>query len=1311
MRKILSFILALVLLTSSAVAMAAPEKELDRYLVDVEEVNMLPDKAEKINLVDILGNEDENVRVIVQLKDEPAIFKVGRSIEKYAELSESTKANLEKNVLDSQSSLEKELSTEGIHMDVLNRVTVAANAFSAKVKVSDIEKIQDNPNVKGVFISNEYNRPEAPQMVTSHDMIGSYYAWDTKGYKGENMVVAIVDTGIDPSHKDMNISDGVDVKLDKRMVSALQLPGTYRTNKVPYGYNYFDQDQDILDVDYRSHGMHVAGTVGANGEIKGVAPEAQLLAMKVFSKDPDFPSTYDDIYMKAIDDAIKLGVDVINMSLGSSASFYIPNSAMDEMITNARKHGVIFSISAGNSAHSTNGFSNSYPDRKNPDIGMIGAPSLNKDSISVASIENTHSQVNYIAYGENKKAPYSLAGSIPLAGKFAEPLEYVFVGFGHPADFEGKDLNGKVALISRGEITFTDKITNAENAGAAVAIVFNNAGNELINMAYPDEGIIPAAFIGNTYGVELKALENKLMSFPEGLVASPNPNAWKMAGSTSWGTTPTLDMKPEITTPGGQIFSTLEGDRYGMMSGTSMAAPHLSGGGALVLQYLKNEYPNMRTEEISEFSKVLLMNTAIPVIDPYGEFYSPRRQGAGLMNLPGALTTPVTVVNKADDEAKVQLGDFSSKVFNINLLATNHSNEPVDYDIEVDVLADYIYPGTTLNFMASEPMYGAKVTGDTSIALAAGETKEISLKVDITNGRVPGVGTPITPNMFVEGFVRLVAPIEETVDGFEEELYPSLVVPYVGFYGDWYGETSPRIIDGMKYFGEKSYYGFAGIVDQNGSYMGFDPVTGYTNSIDRLAISPDSTSEEASTEIVPVLSFMRNSEEIQFNILDGSGKSIKRVKTENWVRKQFSNTQGIWYSYTTSRAWDGKVNNQVVEDGQYFYEIKAKPHNGKFQVHRFPVYVDTVAPEILNLKYEKGKLTWEASDKGIGLSHFVLYVGEEEVGAFAPKLDSKYELEINIPEKTDIKLVAQDYAGNISEAIIKSSFGQKPTMTFETPEPFELFNKNSINIKGSVKAEEGLKSLIAYLIPDGNQDAKIEISVTVDKDGKFNHLVENLVDAVYTIRLVATDKADQQYDIFRYFHVDTTAPIIKNINVEMEDGEGEVTDKKMPGGGVSIIIPHLNEAFHKDYIGKNTIAKNKFNQAIASGKDVYVKLSDNVFVNYYGEPVTQENVPALTYYNAQGFTEKYDKDGNYIATTVKTAKFTIQVEENHGYFEVYVNSSQEYIQDESGVIERKPFTGTIEFSIEISDNINEFEIIIRDGAGNQVIKNLSIQPK
>ena len=129
-------------------------------------------------------------------------------------------------------------------------------------------------------------------METSNDMIGALPTWDL-GYKGEGTVVAIIDTGIDPSHRDMVLSEGTVPKLTRQSLQGKNLLGRYYTPKIPYGFNYYDMNHNIVDMgpDPSMHGMHVAGIAGANGDpenggIKGVAPEAQLLAMKVFSNDP-----------------------------------------------------------------------------------------------------------------------------------------------------------------------------------------------------------------------------------------------------------------------------------------------------------------------------------------------------------------------------------------------------------------------------------------------------------------------------------------------------------------------------------------------------------------------------------------------------------------------------------------------------------------------------------------------------------------------------------------------------------------------------------------------------------------------------------------------------------------------------------------------------------------------------------------------------------------------------------------------------------------------------------------------------------------
>ena len=252
-----------------------------------------------------------------------------------------------------------------------------------------------------------------------------------------------------------------------------------------------DGNEEILDLgpDASMHGMHVAGTVGANGDeetggIKGVAPEAQLLALKVFGNDPWFPSTFGDIYVKAIDDSIKLGVDVINMSLGSTSGFVNANDPEQQAVKRATENGVLVSISAGNSDMYGSGYF--YPYAENQDYGLTGSPSVSYQSLSVASVENSKITAFSFSYqfdGEEEgRALYLLANDADPTKLEPNTFEIVYAGLGKPEDFEGKDFEGKFALVSRGEIAFTEKGLNAQAAGAAGVIVANNAPGT-INMA------------------------------------------------------------------------------------------------------------------------------------------------------------------------------------------------------------------------------------------------------------------------------------------------------------------------------------------------------------------------------------------------------------------------------------------------------------------------------------------------------------------------------------------------------------------------------------------------------------------------------------------------------------------------------------------------------------------------------------------------------------------------------------------------------------------------------------------------------------
>ena len=264
------------------------------------------------------------------------------------------------------------------------------------------------------------------------------------------------------------------------------------------------------------------------------------------------------------------------------------------------------------------------------------------------------------------------------------PVEYVDCGFGLPEDFEGKNLQNKFAIVQRGQNPFTEKIMNAQNAGARGIIVYNHeaGGDALINMMYPDSeedgyGEIFAAFIGHSDGMALLEREEKTIRFPKGTITVPNPDAGYMSDFSSWGTTPDLQLKPEITAPGGMIYSTLQNDKYGTMSGTSMSAPQVAGGSALVMEYLEkhDSYKDLSKEEKSRLAKVLLMNTANILENPNsGTPYSPRKQGAGVMNLADATTALTRVVNNANGLAKVELKELDDTSFEFELKVINDSD-------------------------------------------------------------------------------------------------------------------------------------------------------------------------------------------------------------------------------------------------------------------------------------------------------------------------------------------------------------------------------------------------------------------------------------------------------------------------------------------------------------------------------------------------------------------------------------------------------------------------------------------------------------
>ncbi|MBS8265742.1 hypothetical protein DYI25_15050 [Mesobacillus boroniphilus] len=1113
----------------------------------------------------------DKVRVIIEVEGETPVEHATTKGLLYKELSEDTKISISKKIEKTQKSVQDKIKAKGVKVQYKNKFSTAFNGFSGEVVYGDLAKIEGVEGIKNVYLANEYKRPEVkPDMKTSHQFIQSSETWADAGLKGEGMVVSVIDTGVDPSHQDFVLTDASTAELDQAEVNKLvadkNLKGKYFTEKVPYGYNYFDQDTVILDsVSGASmHGMHVAGTVAANGNeeeggIKGVAPEAQVLAMKVFSNDPLFPSTWSDVYLAAIDESIKLGADVLNMSLGDVAAFYQEQSAEDLAITRAVDNGIVASVSAGNSGHIGYGWDN--PFHKNPDIGVVGAPGLNPDSIQVAASGNAAYLYEHGITIEGAEdftgVGYGLDDWSQLLGVY-DSLKLVSLegGYGYPEEYEGKDVEGKVVVVQRGDISFYEKTQIAADYGAVGIIVYDHGQGAF----YENQGgwAIPFMQIHNEEGVALEELiaagNTTLHVTQQGI--SPDPEMGKMTDFTSWGTTPSLELKPEITAPGGKIISTLNGNQYGEMSGTSMAAPHVAGGSALVQQYLQNDerFEGLTAGDRTRLAKVLLMNTAEMIIDLEGQPFSPRRQGAGMMQTYAAVDTPVYIVNSETNESKVELKDFGDTQFEMSFTAVNISNEDATYQVNTSVLSDTIQESEgyeNYNALVAGNMEGVKIDAPETVTVPAGETVDFTVSVDITDAVLPYktldgelTTTELMEDIFVEGFVTLE-------DASEVNVLPTLNVPYVGFYGEW---DRPEILDGFVDFGESKYYDLSGMFDYEDEEGNVYEEPVHDMLIDDwfaapaeqgyYAISPNG--DYMHENINPLPAFLRNAAEVQFNILDENEKFLRRVKYEkDVVKSYFDGGWGMPFSYNYERTWNGKVNSNTVKDGLYYYEIKSviDYEGADYQSKLIPVYVDTVAPEVkAAFDPETITVSWETVEEGSGVLAYAIFVNGEFYDEVYGE-ETSYQFE-ELPESAIIEVMAVDNAYNFGAdtAEVGDVVSADPFVIAFSPEPYGSYNTKTIPVEGYIIDDNGLASVTV------NGKAT---SFTHDTGAgwfRFNTSVSFANDGFYDVIITAVDKKGQTHSLSRKVFIDTTAAQLSvsapaRVDLDVEETTIKVTMK------------------------------------------------------------------------------------------------------------------------------------------------------------------------
>ena len=856
--------------------------------------------------------------------------------------------------------------------------------------------------VQSAFISPTFEL--LPDTANSNRMIGGGI-YNTTGFTGEGMLVAILDTGVDMGHevfkaapkspsltqeKLRTLLETYDFQVES-IIKGISVSNLYYSAKIPFQFDYGDKDKDGNPGEKGSHGTHVAstaaGNVGVNDAVMGVAPQAQIINMNVFKSSGG--ASYSDI-LAALEDCILLGVDVANLSLGSDCG-YIDYDSEDaftksllDVFERTGESGVSLAVAAGNAYNAAYG--DAFGGKalaSNPDYGLVSEPSTYGESLSVAAVSNGVVNSPYVTVG-GKNLAYQDSATIS-DDENAKPfrslssrgsIEYVVVpNYGAEEDYAGLDLTGKIALVQRGGgMYYEQKERAAANAGAIGMLVYNNVPG-MLYMSITDWKI-PCAFISQAAGEYMKQQQTKTLSVAaaDALVESPT---YGMADFSSWGATTELTLKPELTAPGAGIYAAVPGG-YESMDGTSMASPHVAGGMAIVQQALKARDASMSGADRKHMTDTLLMSTAHVIYDNDGVPYSPRKQGAGLMSINDAVNTRGYLSVAGMERPKLELKDDPAMkgVYTMTFTVHNTGSDTLYYDVTPIVLTD-----TTESYVNGNQQEFSTISGSSRllphtfttncennrVSVAPGKTADVTVTVTVTDeGRTMLAQFP--NGSYVEGFVTLT---QVAADGSSLTDPIDLGVPFLAFYGDW---TKAPIMDSTDYWETldgsasqaQAYMNTAFSSSSENTvdtYLGDNNYTSVPYLADRNAISPNNDDfMDSLTGIYTGL--LRNTKSLKYTITGANGQ-VYYSKDCEYVGKSIYSYDyyrivpaGVDAEYDGIEPWYGTDahNAKLPNNTKATVTIEATlPYGDGVGTNQksswsFPITIDTEEPHADNLK-------------------------------------------------------------------------------------------------------------------------------------------------------------------------------------------------------------------------------------------------------------------------------------------------------------------------------------------------------------------------
>ena len=1135
--------------------------------------------------------ETSPVEVLVRLKE-----KVSEGIGEVSPTSKETR--IEKTNQDHEQFL-KELEKQSIQFKKLYDFNLLFNGLALETTYGDAKKIRGLARVDAVDyaplgrtrVAETQPTPTSPTSTTTkvseeNSLINLQPLWD-KGIKGQGQVVAIIDSGVDPAHDVFRLTDiskakyKSEAEIEEAKKKAGITYGKWYNNKIVYIHNYSDMDDNVKEDDPISHGAHVAGTAvgnasqpSPNGEIiRGVAPEAQLMFLRVFS-DTKGGQVQNFIYTKAVEDAVKLGADSINMSLGTaSGSVYDVGEITRQAFDTARKAGVTITVASTNMA--TNGFWHSKPLATTPDYGMTGTPSVNPNVISVASInsltkhESTEASLTVDALKDSKDFP---EGKIPMhsfverdAFRTTISQSYLHVEKGGIDHYQADSINGHLVLTERGgEVSDVDKVKELKRAGATGVIFYQTKEQGNNPVSFDLEGLgerFPVGVIGHAAGLVLAQHANDYqLHIANKFKRVPYDAANQLSDFSSWGLSADGDLKPDVTLPGGMIYSSVNNGEYYMDRGTSMASPHAAGATVLVKQALKERFPHLSPEQLQVLVKQMTMSTAIPHVDEETHAYSSvRQQGAGVMDVTAAALGDLYVTAK-DAKSSLTLGNVTD-TFEFDVTIHNLSNQDKSVRYETTLQTDQVQDGK----FTLHPRLLETLDGKETVTIPANGQRTIHVAVDASKYKEE-LSKQMPNGYFLEGFVLVK-------DASTQKHLVSL--PYVGFHGDYQnlrgiekpiyeytGSDKPFYYykDKTDYPDEKvpetperhpdnHFTSLISYVYENGESvaktLGQD---GDRFDGDQLYFSPNNDSSFDSVKVKAVM--LRNVENVHLSVYkkDDTARAnpIYEVGNEVHRKTDWSYRIGNRSEEFYEISWEGlDKDGKQLPDGEYQFVITYRPtaSGAKQQELNFKVKIDNTAPSI-----ESGSAQYDPATRifrpgkvletGSGLAGtYLSYVKDGETVALEPQEDGSYLLPEGVDPST-VRYTIWDKVYNTTEMDIEGKKVEATTPTNETSsdeQPSETESEKPKAEKGTLEVvfTDSSGEVISYY------PSVVRYQVVDDQgrvvEGEFNASYNggtfpDLPFGTYTAKITLSD-----------YHYDWGTELVKKVTVSPENPHPKVT--------------------------------------------------------------------------------------------------------------------------------------------------------------------------